>query len=181
MCFHRTASSNARVLNLSVHILSFLQSYPRITDNVFLNDQGEVWTTTSYYKHMAEDRTAIDLNRHWDSFSFRRSFAYHFLKTGKTLHQLQVVLGHRHIAKTIGSYGDIVSDSKNVKFWILPICYSYKLNSLIPFVFFGLGYSKIRKRDSNEKDKNTKCFYEILYFFKKESWNNRVSERFFYN
>ena len=56
---------------------------------------------------MAEDRASINLNRHWDSFTFRHTFAYHFLRKGKTLQQLQVVLGHRHIAQTIQRYGDI--------------------------------------------------------------------------
>ncbi|MGZ3724447.1 MAG: tyrosine-type recombinase/integrase [Pseudobdellovibrio sp.] len=107
--FPRTDSSNARVLNLSPYILEFLKSHPRITDNVFINDQCEVWTASSFYKVMAVDRSSIDLNRHWDSFSFRHSFAYHFLKSGKTLQQLQVVLGHRQIAQTIQFYGDILT------------------------------------------------------------------------
>lgn len=105
--FYRTSSSNARILNLSVHILEFLKNHQNIADHVFVNDQGDVWTTTGFYKCMAEDRAALGLNRHWDSFSLRHTFALHFLKSGKTLQQLQVVLGHRRIAQTIQFYNDL--------------------------------------------------------------------------
>ncbi|MEQ1722663.1 MAG: tyrosine-type recombinase/integrase [Pseudobdellovibrio sp.] len=114
--FPRKTTSNARILNISERLLEFLKAHPRTSDNVFLNDQGEAWTVSSFYKCMAEDRSAVGLNRNWDSYSFRHTFAYHFLRKGKTLQQLQVVLGHRCIAQTIEFYGDIVSDGKNVKF-----------------------------------------------------------------
>lgn len=58
---------------------------------------------------MRDDRSAIDLGNDWDSFTFRHTFAYHFLRRGKTLQQLQVVLGHRNIQQTINFYGDIIS------------------------------------------------------------------------
>jgi site-specific recombinase XerD len=105
--FPRTDSSNARTLNLSVYVVEMLQHQPRINDLVFLSEQAEGWTPTAFYKFMAIDRAVINLQRHWDSFSFRHSFAFHFLKSGKTLHQLQVVLGHRQIAQTVQFYGDI--------------------------------------------------------------------------
>jgi site-specific recombinase XerD len=105
--FPRTAVANARTINLSSRIFEFLQSHPKIAVNVFLNGKGRAWTGKTYYRAMVIDRNAIGHSRHWDCFSFRHSFAYHFLRSGKTLHQLQVVIGHRHIEDTIRAYGDI--------------------------------------------------------------------------
>lgn len=107
--FPRTTMTNARTINLSHKILDFLKAHPKINDLTFLNDEGEAWTVNSYYKAMSIDRSATDLGRHWDSLTFRHTFAYHFLRTGKTLQQLQVVLGHRQIAQTIKFYGDILT------------------------------------------------------------------------
>lgn len=106
--FPRSPMANARTLNLSSHILELLRSRPKLGDHVFLNAQGCTWTVKNYYRAMVLDRNAIGHPRHWDSFSFRHTFAYHFLRTGKTLHQLQVVIGHRNIADTIKAYGDII-------------------------------------------------------------------------
>lgn len=106
--FPRTLNANARSVNLSPLILNYLRSYPQIYDHVFLNENGEAWQQRAFYKCIVEDRNAIGLERHWDSFSFRHSFAYHFLKSGKTLQQLQLVIGHRQIGQTIQTYGDIV-------------------------------------------------------------------------
>lgn len=106
--FPRTATANARTLNLSRQILDLLRNHPKKADHVFLNAQGCPWKVKSYYRAMVIDRDAISHPRHWDSFTFRHSFAYHFLRSGKTLHQLQVVIGHRNIADTIIAYGDII-------------------------------------------------------------------------
>ena len=108
--FPRKPSANARTINLSPNILEFLKQHPKNAANVFLNGQGAAWTTKGYYKRMVIDRAALDLGRHWDSFTFRHTFAYHFLRKGKTLQQLQVVIGHRNIADTILAYGNVVSE-----------------------------------------------------------------------
>lgn len=109
VCFPVTSKANGRVINLSPRLLDYLKQHPRVTECVFLNEQAEPWNVNSFYKRMRDDRTAMDLGNDWDAFTFRHTFAYHFLRRGKTLQQLQVVLGHRNIQQTIDFYGDIVS------------------------------------------------------------------------
>lgn len=109
VCFPATSSANGRIINLSPKLLEYLKLHPQVTDYVFLNEQAEQWTVCGFYRRMKNDRTAIDLDFDWDSFTFRHTFAYHFLRKGRTLQQLQVVLGHRNIQQTIDFYGDIVS------------------------------------------------------------------------
>lgn len=108
--FPATASANGRLINLSPRLLEFFKQHPRIGEHVFLNEQAEPWSVSTFYRRMKNDRTAIDLGHDWDAFTFRHTFAYHFLRKGKTLQQLQVVLGHRNIQQTIQFYGDIVSE-----------------------------------------------------------------------
>lgn len=107
--FPVTPNANGRLIHLSPKLLDFLKQHPKITEHVFLTEAAEPWTVNGFYKSMRNVRTAIDLGNDWDSFTFRHTFAYHFLRKGKTLQQLQVVLGHRNIQQTIDFYGDIVS------------------------------------------------------------------------
>lgn len=106
--FHRSALANGRRIQLSPKLSEFLRSHPRISDHVFLNE-GSPWLQGKFRKILARHRAQVDLERDWDSFAFRHTFAYHFLRKGKTLQQLQVVLGHRNIADTLIAYGSIVS------------------------------------------------------------------------
>ena len=62
-----------------------------------------------YYKHTVKMREMIGLERHWDNFTFRHTFAYHFLRKGRTLQELQVIIGHRYIEDTLKAYGNIIS------------------------------------------------------------------------
>jgi integrase/recombinase XerD len=43
----------------------------------------------------------------WGSHSLRHSFAYNFLKSGRSMYQLQAILGHRSIDVTIDLYGQL--------------------------------------------------------------------------
>lgn len=54
------------------------------------------------------------MKRSFDSYAFRHTFAYHFLRKGGTLTQLQALLGHRSIDMTVFMYGGI-ADKKTEK------------------------------------------------------------------
>jgi integrase len=45
----------------------------------------------------------------FDGYAFRHTFAYHFLRKGGTINQLQVLLGHRGIDMTVFMYGSIAA------------------------------------------------------------------------
>lgn len=106
--FHGSPMVNGRRIQLSSIILNFLTSLPRTTSNVF-TFEGNPWPKNKFNKILARHRSHVDLGRDWDTYAFRHTFAYHFLRNGRTLQQLQVVLGHRNIADTMLAYGSIVS------------------------------------------------------------------------
>lgn len=65
----------------------------------------------SYYRKFARVRQKITFRRKFDSYTFRHTFAYHFLRKGGTITQLQALLGHRSIDMTVFMYGNIVAKS----------------------------------------------------------------------
>lgn len=107
--FRSAPTSDERTIRLSPKLLEFLRILPNRSEFVFLDDRARPWTGGYYGKRLARDRTHVGLGKRWDNFSFRHTFAYHFLRKGGTLQQLQVVLGHRHIADTEAAYGDIIA------------------------------------------------------------------------
>ena len=107
--FFGSPRANERTLNLSPRLVEFLKQQQQISDFVFVDEEKKPWKMKKYYKHTAKVREQIGLERHWDNFTFRHTFAYHFLRKGRTLQELQVIIGHRYIEDTIKAYGNIIS------------------------------------------------------------------------
>ncbi|AZZ38314.1 hypothetical protein CIK05_06705 [Bdellovibrio sp. qaytius] len=63
----------------------------------------------SHYRKFSKIRNLIAFKKHFDNYTFRHTFAYHFLRKGGTLNQLQVLLGHRSIDMTVYMYGGIAA------------------------------------------------------------------------
>ena len=110
--FEASGSADERTIRLSPNLLNFLKTWPKKSDFVFLDENNHPWTSTKYTKRVARDRAHVNLERHWDNFSFRNSFAYHFLRKGGKLPQLQALLGHRSISDTILAFGNVVSKAE---------------------------------------------------------------------
>lgn len=108
---HFLASSNAndRTLTLPPKLIELLKSLPRTSDFVFTREDGDAWSVVSFYRRFAKVRDKIAFRRKFDSYAFRHTFAYHFLRKGGTLTQLQVLLGHRGIDMTVYMYGSIAA------------------------------------------------------------------------
>jgi len=105
--FPGTASSSKRKIRISPNLSQLLSMIPKSGESIFLNPKGAPWSDKKYYKELVKGRSYVGLERKWDNSSFRHSFAYHFLRKGGTLKQLQVVLGHSNVGETIEAYGNI--------------------------------------------------------------------------
>lgn len=108
---HFLASGNAndRTLTLPPRLIELLKSLPRTSDFIFNREDGDAWSVVSFYRRFAKVRDKISFKREFDSYAFRHTFAYHFLRKGGTLTQLQVLLGHRGIDMTVYMYGSIAA------------------------------------------------------------------------
>jgi integrase len=106
-----SGSTNERKLNLSPQLVTMLRTLPRRSEFVFTREDGDAWSVPSYYRKFSQVRDRIAFNRKFDSYAFRHTFAYHFLRKGGTISQLQVLLGHRGIDMTVFMYGGIAAKS----------------------------------------------------------------------
>lgn len=109
-----TGNTSDRNLTLSPKLVELLKTLPRRGDLVFMREDGQPWTVPSYYRKFVRVRVKISVKRNFDSYAFRHTFAYHFLRKGGTLTQLQALLGHRSIDMTVFMYGSI-ADKKTEK------------------------------------------------------------------
>ena len=75
---------------------------------VFTRSDKQSWSVVSYYRRFSKIRTKIAYKRHFDSYAFRHTCAYHFIRKGGTMSQLQALLGHRGIDMTNEMYGEII-------------------------------------------------------------------------
>jgi site-specific recombinase XerD len=98
-----------RLLTLPPKLVALLQALPKRSEFVFTREDGDPWTVVSFYRRFARVRTQIAFKRKFDSYAFRHTFAYHFLRKGGTINQLQVMLGHRGIDMTVFMYGGIAA------------------------------------------------------------------------
>lgn len=105
------ASGNTadRKLTLPPRLVEMLRTLPRHSEFVFTREDGQAWTVVSYYRKFSKVRSKIAFKRKFDSYAFRHTFAYHFLRKGGTINQLQVLLGHRGIDMTVYMYGGIAA------------------------------------------------------------------------
>lgn len=111
--FPATGSANDRTLSLPIKLVEFLKSLPRNNEFVFTRADKKPWSVVSYYRRFSKIRAKIGFKKHFDSYAFRHTFAYHFIRKGGTMSQLQAILGHRGIDMTNEMYGEIIP--KNIE------------------------------------------------------------------
>ena len=111
--FPATGHANDRTLSLNPRLLEMLKSLPGHGDFVFTRITKDPWTVVSYYRRFSKVRIKIGCKKHFDSYAFRHTFAYHFIRKGGTMSQLQALLGHRGIDMTMEMYGSIIP--KNIE------------------------------------------------------------------
>jgi integrase len=107
--FPASGNSSDRTLTLPPKLIELLSSLPRTSEFVFTREDGDPWSVVSYYRKFSKVRDKIAFKRKFDSYAFRHTFAYHFLRKGGTLTQLQALLGHRGIDMTVYMYGSIAA------------------------------------------------------------------------
>lgn len=106
--FPATGHANERTLPLSQKLVEYMRTLPRHNEFVFTRADKDPWSVVFYYRRFSKIRTALGFNRHFDSYAFRHTFAYHFIRKGGTMSQLQALLGHRGIDVTHEMYGSII-------------------------------------------------------------------------
>jgi integrase len=107
--FPATGNSSDRILTLPPKLIELLKTLPRHNEFVFSRDDGQAWSVVSYYRKFAKVRAKIAYKKNFDSYAFRHTFAYHFLRKGGAITQLQALLGHRSIDMTVFMYGSIAA------------------------------------------------------------------------
>ena len=104
-----SGNTSDRKLSVSPKLLELLKILPRQSEYIFNPESGASWSVPSYYRKFAKIRAKIAFKKNFDSYAFRHTFAYYFLRKGGTLNQLQALLGHRGIDMTVSMYGGITN------------------------------------------------------------------------
>lgn len=85
--FPATGNTNDRTLTMPPMLVDLLKTLPRQGEFIFTREDGQPWTVVSYYRKFARVRAKIAFKKKFDSYAFRHTFAYHFLRKGGKLHQ----------------------------------------------------------------------------------------------
>ncbi len=109
--FPASGNTSDRKLTLPPKLAALLNTLPKQGEFIFTRDDGNPWTVPSYYRRFAKVRGKVAFKKKFDGYAFRHTFAYHFLRKGGTINQLQVMLGHRGIDMTVFMYGGIAAKS----------------------------------------------------------------------
>ncbi len=102
-------TGRVRSIRMAERLRQVLLELDRCSDYVFAR-KGVKWSSTQYLVHLDGFRQNSQVTKRWTTHSIRHSFAYHFLKKGGNLYQLQAILGHRTIGMTIDLYGQLKAD-----------------------------------------------------------------------
>ena len=107
--FIETKNGEDRSIEISEKLKLLLKSIPKKSEFVLTNKQIGSLKPNSLQRLIEKLRKRHLLPKHWGSHSFRHSFAYHYLKQGGQMYQLQAILGHKSITMTVDLYGKITA------------------------------------------------------------------------
>lgn len=105
-----TKTGENRSISMSEKLAKLLKSMPQTHDHVFTNGQHGPLRRQSLNRLIDKLRRHCVLSKHWGCHTFRHSFAYHYLKQGGQMYQLQAILGHSTIHLTVDLYGRITAE-----------------------------------------------------------------------
>lgn len=111
--FPQINSSRERVLKISDELVQILGKRKSKNGQVFLTYYGETFTKNKISRAIIEFKTKGNFKKDWSPMDLRHSFAVNFLTQGKSLRDLQYILGHDNVFQTKQLYGEAV---KKVRF-----------------------------------------------------------------
>lgn len=115
--FKRTSSSCERVLSISHELIQILNKKRSKQGHVFVTYYGEPFTKNKLGRAVTEFKVKSKYPRDWCASDFRHSFAVNFLAKGRSMNDLQYILGHSNVYQTKQLYGGITKETiqKNFK------------------------------------------------------------------
>ena len=114
LTFKNTKNGTHRRVQMADCVVDFLKNHPKAGKTVITNRRGYDLGRGQLHKGLNNFKAQSSLKKDWRPHDLRHSFAYHFLKDGRKMHQLQAILGHKTIGMTVNLYGQIkAEDVKN--------------------------------------------------------------------
>lgn len=105
--FKQTTTSRERTLEISDELAQLLSKKKSKQGYIFLTYYGESFTKCKLGRAITEFKVKSKFEKNWCCSDFRHSFAVHFLSKGRSLNELQYILGHSHVQQTKQLYGEV--------------------------------------------------------------------------
>lgn len=105
--FKQTPSSCERTLEISDELAQLLGKKKGKQGYIFMTYYGEPFTKGKVGRAITEFKVRGKYQRDWCVSDFRHSFAVNFLSKGKSINQLQYILGHKNSQQTRDLYGEV--------------------------------------------------------------------------
>ena len=105
--FKQTPSSCERTLEISDELAQLLSKKKSKQGYVFLTYYGEPFTKGKVGRSITEFKVKSKHARDWCVSDFRHSLAVNSLSKGKSINQLQYILGHKNSQQTRDLYGEV--------------------------------------------------------------------------
>lgn len=107
--FRKTKNKTDRSVQIPQTLQSLLKTHLETHDSpwAFPDPQGNPIGRQRLHRLLHHFNKIYPCGKLWAPHSLRHSFAYHFLKNGGNMYQLQALLGHKHINMTIDIYGQL--------------------------------------------------------------------------
>lgn len=105
----KTKNKMVRTLRMTDGVYEFLSEIKRSSDSiyVFTHHKGKVISASMLNRTIIRFQKVYPDKKIWRCHDLRHSYAFHFLKKGGNMYQLQAILGHKTIGMTIDLYGQL--------------------------------------------------------------------------
>lgn len=107
--FKRTVASQERKLKISDELLEILKKKKKGQGFLFLTYYNEPFTKNKMRRAFDDFKAKKLYERDWCPMDLRHSYAVNFLAKGKSLRDLQYILGHSNVFDTKRIYGEVVT------------------------------------------------------------------------
>ena len=114
--FRNTKNGEDRAIRISGKLRDFLAKHIATHDSEYAvpDPEGKMIGRQRLQRAVRRLKRHFPNGKNWGLHSLRHSFAYNFLKMGGNMYQLQAILGHKNIAVTVDTYGQLAAqDVKN--------------------------------------------------------------------
>lgn len=110
LTFKDTKNGTHRRVKMDDCVIDFLSSHPKVGEYIVTGKRGGMLGRSQLQKGLTAFKSQSSLKKDWRPHDLRHSFAYHFFRDGRKMHQLQAILGHKTIGMTVNLYGRIKAE-----------------------------------------------------------------------